>query len=212
MDLTPLGWLSTLILAAVFCGVIYLTLRKQPARRSRQDLHVPADYGTLQEAVDRAASGNIICIAPGCYTGRTTIRGKAVTIQHDGSPGDVLLQYDENTVRSITTISFPSLVLLAAMPKSTPSIELNATSGARRRGAPGARNGPRRALPHVDRRVLRRVGAPGGAARARRVRRDVRREHGRRGRDARVARDAALPRARLRWPRRRAAGSAIERG
>jgi hypothetical protein len=55
------------------------------------DLHVPADYATIQAAVDAAAPGDTIHIAPGVYTEQTTIIGKDLTLI--GRPGTILRAY-----------------------------------------------------------------------------------------------------------------------
>jgi hypothetical protein len=52
------------------------------------DLHVPADYATIQAAVDAAASGDTIHIAPGVYVEQTRIFGKDLTLI--GQPGTIL--------------------------------------------------------------------------------------------------------------------------
>jgi len=51
-------------------------------------LHVPANYSTIQAAVDAAASGDLIQIAPGVYTNQVVISYKNLTLS--GSPGTVL--------------------------------------------------------------------------------------------------------------------------
>jgi hypothetical protein len=55
------------------------------------DLHVPADYATIQAAVDAAASGDTIHIAPGVYREQTRIIGKDLTLI--GRPGTILRAY-----------------------------------------------------------------------------------------------------------------------
>jgi nitrous oxidase accessory protein NosD len=52
------------------------------------DLHVPADYATIQEAVDAASNGDTIHIAPGVYAGQTTITEKKLSLI--GQPGAIL--------------------------------------------------------------------------------------------------------------------------
>ena len=52
------------------------------------DLHVPADYATIQAAVDAATSGDTIHIAPGVYVEQTRIFSKDLTLI--GQPGTIL--------------------------------------------------------------------------------------------------------------------------
>ena len=51
-------------------------------------IHVPAEYATIQAAVDAASSGDEIQIAPGVYTNQVVITNKDLTLS--GSPGTVL--------------------------------------------------------------------------------------------------------------------------
>jgi hypothetical protein len=52
------------------------------------DRHVPADYPTIQAAVDAASNGDTIHIAPGVYPGQTLIDRKNLTLI--GQPGTIL--------------------------------------------------------------------------------------------------------------------------
>jgi len=52
------------------------------------DRGVPADYPTIQAAVDASVSGDTIHIAPGVYLEQVTTRGKDLTLA--GSPGTIL--------------------------------------------------------------------------------------------------------------------------
>lgn len=55
------------------------------------DLQVPADYATIQAAVDAAVSGDTIYIAPGVYKEQTRIIDKDLTLI--GRPGTILRAY-----------------------------------------------------------------------------------------------------------------------
>lgn len=54
-------------------------------------IHVPADFTTIQGAVDAAANGDTIRIAAGVYAEQVLITGKCLTLA--GSPGAVLRAY-----------------------------------------------------------------------------------------------------------------------
>jgi hypothetical protein len=58
------------------------------ATASAANLHVPADYPTIQAAVDAAENGDRIQIAAGAYTGQVLISDKRLTLT--GSAGTVL--------------------------------------------------------------------------------------------------------------------------
>ncbi len=49
------------------------------------DLLVPSEFATLQGAIDAAATGDVIRLAPGTYTGAVAIAGKAITIDGGGA-------------------------------------------------------------------------------------------------------------------------------
>ena len=52
------------------------------------DLNVPADYPTIQAAVNAAHTNDTIHIAPGVYTGQVQIISKTLTLI--GQPGTIL--------------------------------------------------------------------------------------------------------------------------
>jgi hypothetical protein len=73
------------------------------------DLHVPADYATIQAAVDAAASGDTIHIAPGVYKEQADIVDKDLTLIGRGAVlrahGDMALSFpDYNQNKRLTSI------------------------------------------------------------------------------------------------------------
>lgn len=66
---------------------------------------VPAQYATIQAAVDAAVNGDIVRVAPGQYVGALTMRGKALEIR-SWDPGD------PNTVRSTVLSNDTGSVIL----------------------------------------------------------------------------------------------------
>jgi hypothetical protein len=71
------------------------------------DRHVPADYTTIQEAVDAASNGDTIHIAPGVYPGQTRILEKNLTLI--GRPGTILRATPDLTPIDPTS-SFPGVL------------------------------------------------------------------------------------------------------
>jgi parallel beta-helix repeat protein len=50
------------------------------------DLHVPADYPSIQGAIAAAAAGDVVHVAPGTYAERLDFLGKAITVTSDAGP------------------------------------------------------------------------------------------------------------------------------
>src|SRR5262245_38835698 len=63
------------------CRVVLAALTVLSSRALAQgSLHVPADYPTLQAAIDAAQDGDVVRVAPGTY-GPIVFQGKAITVQ-----------------------------------------------------------------------------------------------------------------------------------
>ena len=52
---------------------------------------VPDDHATIEEAVDAAVDGDLICIAPGTYLENVFVHNKALRIEGSGEPEDVVI-------------------------------------------------------------------------------------------------------------------------
>jgi serine protease len=72
---------SKATVAILFLGLTAATI----ATATAAHLNVPADYSTIQAAVDAAENGDRIQIAPGVYTGQVLISDKRLTLA--GSAG-----------------------------------------------------------------------------------------------------------------------------
>jgi hypothetical protein len=60
-----------------------------------QGLHVPADYATIQTAIDEAVDGTRIWVADGTYSGQGNLeidfQGKAITVQSENGPASCII-------------------------------------------------------------------------------------------------------------------------
>jgi len=77
-----LGRIAPLTAAILFLGLT------AAASATAADLNVPADYPTIQAAVNAAQTNDTIHIAPGVYTGQVLITNKTLTLI--GQPGTIL--------------------------------------------------------------------------------------------------------------------------
>ncbi len=81
------------------------------------DIHVPTDYGTIQEAIDVAAAGDSILVDPGTYVEDLVIPGDRPMSLIAQSGGNVILEGGPNTSRVVfetgtaATTSFVGFVI-----------------------------------------------------------------------------------------------------
>ena len=70
------GFLFAIAIAVLACA---------PSAASGATLAVPADFPTIQQAIDAAALGDIVQIAPGTYVENIRFHGKAITVRGAGA-------------------------------------------------------------------------------------------------------------------------------
>lgn len=54
-------------------------------------IHVPGNYPTIQEAIDAAAKGDTVLVAPGTYAENINFKGKAVLLKSEQGPGMTII-------------------------------------------------------------------------------------------------------------------------
>jgi Fibronectin type III domain len=66
-------------------------------------INVPGDSPTIQRAIDAAAPGDTVLVAPGTYFENVNFRGKAITVESDQGPEVTII--DGNLAGSVITFS-----------------------------------------------------------------------------------------------------------
>jgi len=72
--------------AIVSCPLVVVVLAASAPRASASDIHVPADYSTIQSAIDAAVDGDAVLVAPGTYAENIDFKGKAITVKSADGP------------------------------------------------------------------------------------------------------------------------------
>jgi hypothetical protein len=90
---------SRLQLLSTIIGVLLLT--GQVAARQAAVIHVPADYATIQGAINAAVNGDTIQVAPGTYVENLNFLGKAIQVKSDGGPAVTVI--DGNQAGSVVS-------------------------------------------------------------------------------------------------------------
>lgn len=68
------------VVPAVSILVVIVALGVMLTAASAATINVPADYGTIQAAVDAAANGDVVVVAPGTYAEQVDFATKAITL------------------------------------------------------------------------------------------------------------------------------------
>src|SRR5438105_6828191 len=71
---------------SVFKIGLFALFMLPPSLRAQQTIHVPADQPTIQAAINAAANGDTVLVAPGTYRENINFMGKAITVTSSGGP------------------------------------------------------------------------------------------------------------------------------
>jgi len=58
---------------------------------AQQTINVPADQPTIQAAINVAANGDTVLVAPGTYTENINFMGKAIAVTSSGGPANTII-------------------------------------------------------------------------------------------------------------------------
>lgn len=81
--------------------VILAAVLSIPALAFSDTIHVPGDYLNIQEAIDAAANGDTVLVAPGTYFENIDFLGKSITVM--SSDGADVTIMDGNYTASVAT-------------------------------------------------------------------------------------------------------------
>lgn len=80
---------NLILLGIAVCIAVFLTGNAYAANV----IHVPADYATIQEAINAAHNGDLVLVAPGTYQGERVIyfQAKAITVKSETGPAGTII-------------------------------------------------------------------------------------------------------------------------
>src|SRR5262245_49145373 len=90
--------MKTPAFALVLAGVIGL-----PAASEAATIRVPADAPAIQQAIDAAAAGDTVLVAPGTYVENINFHGKLITVESEQGPEVTVI--DGGAAGSVVTFS-----------------------------------------------------------------------------------------------------------
>jgi parallel beta-helix repeat protein len=91
---------------------IALLLLSSSARAAGNTIHVPADQPTIQAAINAAANGDTVLVAPGTYAENIDFKGKAITIKSVNGAATTVIDGGHNgSVVTFSTQEGPGSVL-----------------------------------------------------------------------------------------------------
>ena len=77
-------------------AVAFLLSLASPAARSQNDLAVPANYPTIQSAINAASNGDTVVVAPGTYVENINFNGKAIILTSSNGAAATIIDGNHN--------------------------------------------------------------------------------------------------------------------
>lgn len=76
--------------------IIIIAILAAPAIGLADTIHVPGDYGTIQEAIDASVNGDTVLVAPGTYVENLFYHGKAITVRSRYGPANTTIDGNQS--------------------------------------------------------------------------------------------------------------------
>ncbi len=83
-------------LISICCAAFSLILSLSAHPTLAATINIPADYSTIQGAIDAAVDGDLILAAPGAYLENIDFLGKAITLRSQGNPSETIIDGNQN--------------------------------------------------------------------------------------------------------------------
>lgn len=83
------AWTSALLALAPGFVLVAALACSTPAEAA--DIHVPADFPSIQQAIYSSADGDRILVEPGTYTGQLNFHGRQIHVKSVAGPGDTVI-------------------------------------------------------------------------------------------------------------------------
>ena len=111
--------LVSILIVAIFLISAFSFMKTSFVKADSQVIHVPADYSTIQDAIDSAYPGTTILVAKGVYVEHLNIT-KSLSLVGEDRDTTIIDGSDANTVISITAddVAIQNFTITKSVPKT----------------------------------------------------------------------------------------------